>query len=250
MRKFTTIFLAMLLIGLANSSNAQQIHGKWVVPTDENATFELTFTGNGITSDTLSYYVINTLVEFSAGGYNESHDLQFYVLGETMCYGNTPFNWISTNNEDLHPEFQIIQQPDNPERYFSFYTGVGINDSKHLGTYLCYNEINTEGNQVQVSINYGIRGGTSFSERPFMGFAITEEELPQRYLYASTERSNDVEWDKLKAGVRKWEITSAGVDMDSEEIIVCEDYAMLDEHDFDAYNFELIIKDNEEVVIA
>lgn len=128
MRKYTIIICAMLLIGVASNLNAQQLYGRWVVPTmvgtESNASYQLTFTDAGI-----EYLELPTEPSFgtaeycymSAGGYDENYDRQFYVVGETFCYGDNSFDWVDppVGPAELKPEYQIIQKPNDTEKYYS-----------------------------------------------------------------------------------------------------------------------------------
>lgn len=248
MRKYTIIICAMLLIGVASNLNAQQLYGRWVVPTmvgtESNASYQLTFTDAGI-----EYLELPTEPSFgtaeycymSAGGYDENYDRQFYVVGETFCYGDNSFDWVDppVGPAELKPEYQIIQKPNDTEKYYSFFTHLANGLDHHIG----YNEIYIEDNQVNITDDFFIRGGL----HGYVAFAITPEDTSPRYLYVSTG-SNSTSPPNNVAGIRKWTITSNG--MEDKTIIVSQNTQGFDEYDFDAYNLELKIDDNGNTVIA
>ncbi len=112
-----------MIIAIVNSINAQQMYGKWVILTDASgnkATHELTFWSNGITSTPLNVTSNTYPLELSAGGFSDNYDLQFYMLGNQICYGNDSDDWINPNLLTLFPEYQIIKHPENTNEYFAF----------------------------------------------------------------------------------------------------------------------------------
>jgi len=241
MKKYTIIFITILFTSLANNIIAQQLYGKWVIPTNTK-TYELTFSETGISLDNSLIFPLTSPVEFSGGGYNENYDRKFYVLGETFCYGTTSFDWVSTNNPELQPEYQIIPKPGIPDEYYSFYTHFYGGVDFHL----MYNEIIFEGGELLPLIDNEILAGAE--DDGYYAYAITTDENSPRYLYTSSPRVTPNTQPYLFAGIRKWIITSTGVSFD--EMIISEEDLLFDRWDFDAYNLELYEKPTGEVIIA
>jgi len=233
MKKLIITFIALLIIFLTNNLTAQQLYGKWIVPTDYlgyKITNELAFTENGITLNSSLLPALFSPQEFSAGGFNANYDLEFYVLGETFCYDNTSYDWITTPSPYMQPEFQIIKKPGSGNEYFSFFTGDNIS-ARDTDFHFSYNEIEVIGNTVQQSDEIGIRSGLN----DYIAFAITEIEDGNYTLFTATTRSATTDPTIYLAGLRKWTISSTGVG--AANIILSEE-DNLDYDDFDAYNLE------------
>ncbi len=245
------IATALLLLGiLPNSLKSQQLLGKWIIPTTKYqanfTTHELTFTDDGVEINSTLMPPTYDPVEFSAGGYNENYQLNFYVLGEdvyniTANSGTNYQDWIPSTYGELHPEYQIIPKPGSQNQYYSFYTGIVI-ASKATEIFFYYNEITYGTNTLSFSENNRIHSNIR-ANGGYVAFAISDD----NYLYASTPSSNASSPYNL-AALRKWEITSTGINFI--ESIVDQTTSGLDEQDFDAYNLEVKKEIDNDVVIA
>lgn len=91
MKKLLFIMLFLLSVQFLF---CQVLKGKWVIPTIEGGifhkTFELSFMSDGsILSEELPISLPGgSFCEISSGGYLSNFDLQFYFLGDLICYGN------------------------------------------------------------------------------------------------------------------------------------------------------------------
>ena len=239
--------LIILCIGLTQFVNAQ-LFGKWVLPTvyggDIHKTYLLSFTETGIDYEVLTTSLTppDEFCEIAAGGYNPNYDLNFYVIGDLLCNGNTSSNWINTSIYGLHPEYQIIKRPQNTNEYYSFFT----HKVHHEQTDLLYNVItyNPETDEATASEAIVIRDDIYTSQ--YIAFSITDEQNGERYLYASTTRRSSA--PAIDAGLRRWTITAAGVS--DETIIIDGNNSQISEKDFDAYNLEHKIDNIGNTVIA
>jgi type IX secretion system substrate protein len=242
--KSLKLIIIILITGLFTNTNAQHVLGRWVIPTRMdgavNTTHELAFTDTGITSNTLPLVYPENYpkeISFSGGGYDANYNLQFYILGDHICYLNDPpADWV--DGEPLINDFQIINKPDTPNEYYAFYTYV-----KHSNVFNhVYRQIEMEGGQlvigdeVDLTDDVGIIGGINGN----IGIYITPDESSPRYLYACLPENNAPGSNHRIGGLRKWEITSNGLIYDS--YIVEENSQTypndLDSYDFDAYNLE------------
>ncbi len=245
------IATALLLLGiLPNSLKSQQLLGKWIIPTTKYqanfTTHELTFTDDGVEINSTLMPPTYDPVEFSAGGYNENYQLNFYVLGEdayniTANSGTNYQDWIPSTYGELHPEYQIIPKPGSQNQYYSFYTGIDL-PSKATEIFFYYNEI-TYGTNTLSFLGNNIIHSSIRADGGYVAFAISDD----NYLYASIPSSNASSPYNL-AALRKWEITSTGINFI--ESIVDQTTSGLDEQDFDAYNLEVKKEIDNDVVIA
>ena len=231
-------FIKMTLLSLAMSlsliGNAQQIFGKWVIPTESYGTRftnELTFTENGIEINDQLTPPAYSPVEFSAGGYSPNYDLSFYVLGETFWDGSTPFDWVTTQSPYLQPEFQIINMPGEPNKYYSFFTGDNISD-RSTDFHFCYNEIEMVDGTAQLSDKILLRGGLE----NYISFAITKPDNGEQKLFVCSGRNSNPVYPDYLAGIRMWTITNNSIT--GGELVISEEDQLLDQWDFDAYNME------------
>jgi len=231
-------FIKMTLLSLAMSlsliGNAQQIFGKWVIPTESYGTRftnELTFTENGIAIDDKLTPPDYSPVEFSAGGYSPNYDLSFYVLGETFWDGSAPFDWVTTQSPYLQPEFQIINMPGEPNKYYSFFTGDNISD-RSTDFHFCYNEIEMVDGTAQLSDKILLRGGLE----NYISFAITKPDNGEQKLFVCSGRNSNPVYPDYLAGIRMWTITNNSIT--GGELVISEEDQLLDQWDFDAYNME------------
>ena len=183
----------IMSIGLTIQSTAQgELLGKWVLPividgTHTHQTLLLSFYNDGIEYTYIDFIppaAELSFCEIAAGGYNPNYDLGFHVLSEKLYSQGTSYTWnfvCSQTINSFHPEYQIINRPNYPDRYYSFYTGRDLDDATK--DKFTYNEIWFDGNNPQTSChNYlygGIQQGNSIS------FAISPEENLERYLYAT-----------------------------------------------------------------
>lgn len=239
--KFYFIFIIMgfMMIQLSQA----QFMGKWIIPTTiggvNNIVFELEFNNNGITYNTLPMTSANVPTEFSGGGYDSNYDTDFYVVGEYIYYNNSPNDWVSVPDPQLHPEYQIIQKPGDPGKYYSFYTST-TPSNRELDHHFSYNEIVP--NQIPTQSNE-LRSGLD----GYVAFSITPQEQLPIYLYASTNNSGEFN-PPYPAGLRRWIINSSSVAFDK-DILIEGQYGLVAD-DFIAYNMELKINNSEETVIA
>jgi len=231
-------FIKMTLLSLAMSlsliGNAQQIFGKWVIPTESYGTRftnELTFTENGIEINDQLTPPAYSPVEFSAGGYSPNYDLSFYVLGETFWDGSAPFDWVTTQSPYLQPEFQIINMPGEPNKYYSFFTGDNISD-RSTDFHFCYNEIEMVDGTAQLSDKILLRGGLE----NYISFAITKPDNGEQKLFVCSGRNSNPVYPDYLAGIRMWTITNNSIT--GGELVISEEDQLLDQWDFDAYNME------------
>ena len=236
-----------MCIGSTQFVNAQLL-GKWVLPTVDNydhETYLLSFIGNDILYSELNPVPGNPgYCEIAAGAYNINYDLDFYILKQTLFYGNESIQWNINGTNIFRPEYQIINRPEHSDKYYTFYTE--LEEGKNVDYHLRYNEIWFEGGEPVVSDPEIIINNVF--EESYIAFAITEEEINQRYLYAASEEYYD-ELTFIPAGLRKWTITTNGVSDDMEEIITSEN-SDIPADDFSAYNLEFKIDAEGNEVIA
>ena len=254
MKKQLLSFLFIVFTGvlLYQSAIAQQTLGKWVIPAaysqdgSNPIVTELTFHENGVITDELLTPVPIPSSEennhhFSAGGYDVNFNTEFYVIGEYFCItGGGVTQWVTDAQPNMHPEFQIIPKPETSGMYYSFYTGTNLS-TRDLDNHFCYNEI--EAGQEPGAHNL-LRGG--INNEGYVGFAITPKSQSPKYIYAASLGNPVVPEDP--SVLRRWTITSENV---TDELIIVEELeGGLTESDFDAYNLELKITEDEETHIA
>ena len=232
------------MVGITNNSIAQQMYGRWVVPTQygpgsPSETYEIVFYDNAIVLNPLLMTSISNPIEFSAGGYNDNYNIDFYTLGDKIYHNTSTYVWPNSSVPNLETEYQIIKKPGASSNYYTFFTHLIDGVDQHF----MYNEISFNNSQIDISTETTIRGGLSGS----VAFAITPEDTYPRYIYAATSRvAFEIPWHY--AGLRKWEITDNGlVYIDR---IIDENNTGFDEYDFDAYNLELKIDDYQNTIIA
>jgi len=124
--------------------------------------------------------------------------------------------------------------------YYSFYTGINLS-TRDMDNHFCYNEI--EAGQVP-GAHHLLRGG--IQDEGYVGFAVTPLNQSPRYIYASSLGNPPVPEDL--SALRRWTITSESVA--NEFVVLEESESGLSESDFDAYNLELKITEDEETHIA
>ena len=246
------IIVLLLVVSLSMQCHigySQDVLGKWILETEQgsvNYTHLITFYDNNTIGDeTLTSVNPDDFCEFAAGGYMPSYDLQFYILGEWLYFEDDSHNWndIATPNEcDFHPEFQIINKPGEFDKYFCFFSQSKYNDAQD--SHLNYFEVSFDALGNPLTTIFNIFAG--IHQDYFISFAITEEDNEVRYLYAITAGNttgND-------ASLKKWEITSSGIDPQSFEVIIDEDDPNLNEEDFSGYNLEMKVTSSSDTYIA
>jgi len=242
--KKNIIFIAIMIIAIANSINAQQMYGKWVIPTDASgnkATYELTFWSNGITSDSLDVTSNTYPLELSAGGFSDNYDLQFYILGNKICYGSDSDDWINPNLLTLFPEYQIIKCPGSTNKYFAFSSYAEYHEAMRLSySTITYYPSTQTASALPPTPFREFDGG-------YGGFAISPKNYSPRYIYAASTESETP--GSTLGGLYKWEITNDGLSQQSNPIIDAS-HANLSDNDFSAYNLEYKIDDNNVDVFA
>jgi len=242
--KKNIIFIAIMIIAIANSINAQQMYGKWVIPTDASgnkATYELTFWSNGITSDSLDVTSNTYPLELSAGGFSDNYDLQFYILGNQICFGTTSNDWINDNLLTLFPEYQIIKCPGSTNEYFAFSSYAEYHEAMRLS----YSTI-TYNPSTQIA---SASPPTPFREFDggYGGFAISPKNYSPRYIYAASTESETP--GSTLGGLYKWTIINDGLSQQPTPIVDAS-HSDISDNDFSAYNLEYKIDDNNEEVFA
>ncbi len=242
MKKINLNLLFTIICLLLFQLNQAQILGKWVVPAEtERAIYELTFTENEILDNTLTPVPVwppGEHLAFSAGGYNGNYETNFYVIDNLLCYGNTNTNWIGTSF-NLYPDYQLIRKPQSVNEYYTFFSHYVHHEASSLSwNTMTYNDASGIATASEETIlreyDYG-----------FAGFAITDEQNNQRFLYTATRDEDGV---PLDGSLRKWTISSTGISYETE--IINQNNSPLNDEDFEAYNLELTINDNNETVIA
>ncbi len=242
------LILTMFCSGTTQFVNAQ-LMGKWVLPIADaeygsiHYTFLLTFYQNGIQHEVLPVALpqYNAFCDIAAGGYTQNYDLEFYILNEKFCYGNQSFIWNSA--DDFAPECQIINRPGYSDRYYLFYIAFEYSDV--MDELFLYNEIWYANNVWHVSPNNYIFGGTF----EMIAFAISDVVNGVQYLYASTG-DNFQPPNQIVAGLKRWPLTSNGVNPDDMEIVFDQSGSNFVEEDFFSYNMEIKTTDDDDFVIA
>ncbi len=247
MRNYIIItFVAILLSCLTNNINAQQFYGKWVVPTmigvemAESAN-QLSFSSNGISSIPLSGVIPNSDApcSMSAGGYNADYNSIFYVVSNKLYSngGNEP--WVSYSELGLLPEYQIIARPQNVNDYYSFSAYYAYHDASYIACNIITYDLTS--NTASAS---DIIWSLEF-DKGYGGFAISEEDDGSKYLHTvSTERDGY----PIGGGIYRWTITPTGIS--NELTILDQSSSGLQQKQFDAYNVEHKIDDNENNIFA
>ncbi len=226
---------------MVNKLNAQQVLGRWVIPTINNyyedlAPSLLTFDENsGIIHSELQSIPpdLTDHRTISAGAYSYgNYNVDFYVIDRYICYGTAdPIVYTSSNNI---PENQIIKRPGYDNEYYLFSEISASNHDKSL----LYTHVTVTNGIPTIQSTIEIISGI---QNEFIGFAITEEIGGVRNLYVASPRG---ETGDEPSGLRKWQISSSGVDLNSETYIISSNNTSLLEKDFDAYNLEHIIANN------
>ena len=247
MKKLKTILFIILLIGITNNSNAQELYGKWVLPTkfnynipSEDSILLLEFYENGIQYSTLNTSLMenSNYCEIAAGGYNASYNLDFYVFDHFLCTSTSYSNWMNTSYT-FQPEYQIINRPGTNNEYYSFF----VKNVHHEAKDFLYNVITYNSNNNTVSISEELTIYSDFSHG-YSAFAITDLQNNERYLFQSARNRESM----TDAGLRRWTINSAGIS--NEIVIIDSDHLGITEEDFDAYNLEQKIDDDGHDIIA
>ncbi len=237
MKKYIIFFTILIFGSLYNILNAQQVLGRWVIPTMsinpnyQYASYQLTFTDDGLIDEVSLDHVVplngNDYHDLSGGCYDENYNRQCYVVDERLCASSTNI-W---NTRSLLPEYQIINRYGMENEYFSFFTDIEPHDKA-----LSYNEIsfNTITGQANSNNRTELFGGIDLG---YVGFAIDNEESEQRELYTVATSSEQPNTTFLTPGLRKWIITQNSVSL-IDPPIVDHTNQYLSENHFDAYNVE------------
>lgn len=249
MNKKTILLAILITIGIGNAMNnyAQELMGKWIIPTmitnpnHAYLTYELEFYCDG----TIGYQ--NNLLapslngsdyhSFSGGGYNENLGAEFYCIDKYLCYETNSPAWIDPM-DGLEPEFQIIPKPATSGEYYTFFS----RKSDHHAGWACYREVYVDPANGDVTYGGIQQLRTGDYDRGYSSFAITEEVNNARYIYNCSTEEDGVSI----ADLSRWTIDSYGI---SSQEIVLQAGGVLSNNQFDAYNLELstTIVNNEEV---
>lgn len=224
---------------LFQSSQAQLL-GKWIIPTksdiSSNITYELEFTGNTILNNSLGVPLIDIPSEFSAGGYNNNYDFNFFSIGNIIGDGGSITPWIASYKV-LNPDYQIIMKPGSSNEYYSFFSHYQTID----GYWMSYNTITF--NEVTGTPAISPEITLAEFDDGYAAFAISEEQNNERNLYTTCKLTDA----NTPAGLYRYTIESSGITNKTE---IISEAGVLSNYDFDAYNLELNLHNNQETILA
>ena len=259
MKKIILLCLLAILFAFSQQSLAQP-YGKWVVPT--------VFPTGGPDAQLMEFYdnliqysPLNTILssdrlhcQITAGAYDANYNLNFYIIDETLYYGNNGSQNLQWNSNPIYTnqnievfgaEVEVISKPETLDEYFVFYTEEESN--KNVDYHFRYKTINMSTGTPQVSGSNDIIN-TGITDK-YLAFAISEGKSNQRKLYTLSSEFPNNTGGYWPAGLYQWLITKDGVS-DDPEIIINVNTSSITEDDFLAYNLELKYEDDNNYDIA
>ena len=242
MKKIIFYIITSLIMFTFNvhNTNAQTQNGSWILAHDDlmEEISQIIFNPNSITMVHLAWN--SGELKSSAGGYNQNNgDLLFYVLNNKLYDKNSNFvgQYVLNNEAYMSAELQIINRPGSNDRYYiitsfkDLYEG-GEDDNGRF----YYTEVEVDLNTGNVIYQDDIWFQSTDYNRT--GFALTEEENGQRYIYVSAKN----------IGIQRHTVTNTGISDNPVEIVNHLNTQINGK--FDAHNFELKINEDEETILA